>query len=353
MPGAARAGASSLRECPRQRLRRSRCVSASSAAAAREPRQRWDSRALTVALPPRLLVRDARPGPGRELRRARSWRFAVAQSARDTKAMLSEAVSFSPSASGRGGRERQPLTPVSAVLLLIVGVALVWVLPLALTPARARVLAVVCLVLALGAAIAWSAILASHRRDVARGRRATLETQIREIGDAVDREDLDDQRRAEIDEQLDVLRLLVHKQAEELAKIGFFAIPRHPVERLIRRVRLPVAAFGFFIAWTLVYAVIWSYAPDACSAEPSRDCAGAFGGLSSSPYVRDLLYLAVNVAAANIPADIAPRSSAARLASSLEVITAVLLLAAYIQQWLLPSPPSTPSSGGKAASATD
>lgn len=176
------------------------------------------------------------------------------------------------------------MSPIRSVAWLVMGIVFLWILPLPLTPTAAQVLFGLGLVFLVGAYGMVAAVKA-------------------------------------------------------LASIG----PLWPfdsltlgesVGKLLRHIRVPLAALVFFVCWTLILALLWSLHPDQCTIAQTTACPGTFAGLAAQPRLRDFLYLSINGAFINFPPDVAPRSGAAKLAVTLEVVTAALLVGAYVQNWL-------------------
>jgi hypothetical protein len=113
------------------------------------------------------------------------------------------------------------------------------------------------------------------------------------------------------------------------------------VAALLRALGIAVPALLFFIAWALLYAVIWAAEPSACAVATSR-CNGAFVGLGTHPILGDFVYYAVNIGFANPPPDLVAESRTARAAGTVEVVAAAGFLAAYVGAFM----------GGRAMTAT-
>jgi hypothetical protein len=176
------------------------------------------------------------------------------------------------------------MSPIRAVAWLVIGIVVLWLIPLPLTPTTARLLFVVGVLALIGGYALVAAV-------------------------------------------------------QSIASVG----PLWPFDgltigesmnELLRHIRVPLAALIFFVFWTLLLALVWSLHPQACPVDQRGPCPGAFAGLGAEPRLRDFLYLAINNAFINFPADVVPRSAGVKLALTLEVVTAALLVGAYIQGWL-------------------
>jgi hypothetical protein len=102
---------------------------------------------------------------------------------------------------------------------------------------------------------------------------------------------------------------------------------------LLRALGVAVPALGFFVAWALLFAIIWAAEPTACAFATTR-CDGAFTGLGHRPLLGDFVYYAVNLAFANPPPDVVAESRTARAAATVEIVAATGFLAAYVGAFL-------------------
>ena len=98
---------------------------------------------------------------------------------------------------------------------------------------------------------------------------------------------------------------------------------------LMRAVGVAVPALVFFLAWALLFAIIWAAEPSACAVATTR-CNGAFTGLGDRPLLGDFVYYAVNLAFANPPPDLVAQSRTARAAATVEIVAAAGFLFAYL-----------------------
>jgi hypothetical protein len=120
---------------------------------------------------------------------------------------------------------------------------------------------------------------------------------------------------------------------------------------VLRALGVAVPALAFFLAWALVFIVIWSADPDACRVA-STQCDGAFVGLGTHPLLGDFVYYAVNIAFANPPPDVIAESRVARAAGTVEIVAGAGFLAVYLGAFLAgrgvgaPSPPPPPDPSG-------
>ena len=131
-----------------------------------------------------------------------------------------------------------------------------------------------------------------------------------------------------------LLFALPNRAASELELLGR-SIPvvggRDPrtLGALMRAVGVAVPALVFFLAWALLFAIIWAAEPSACAVATTR-CNGAFTGLGDRPLLGDFVYYAVNLAFANPPPDVVAQSRTARAAATVEIVAAAGFLFAYL-----------------------
>ena len=102
---------------------------------------------------------------------------------------------------------------------------------------------------------------------------------------------------------------------------------------LLRALGAALPALVFFLAWALLFAIIWAAEPSACAVATTR-CNGAFVGLGDRPLLGDFVYYAVNLAFANPPPDVVAESRTARAAATVEIVAAAGFLAAYLGAFL-------------------
>jgi hypothetical protein len=100
------------------------------------------------------------------------------------------------------------------------------------------------------------------------------------------------------------------------------------VGEVFRAAGVAVPALLFFVAWAMLYAVIWAADPNACAVATAR-CDGAFTGVGHRPFLGDFVYYAVNIGFANPPPDLVAESRTARAAATVEIVAAAGFLAAY------------------------
>jgi hypothetical protein len=98
---------------------------------------------------------------------------------------------------------------------------------------------------------------------------------------------------------------------------------------ILRRTGLALPALLFFCGWALVYMLIWAHNPEACSLDLSRPCSGAFQGAGHDPTFGDFLYFATNMAFANPAPDLVAHSRLAHTAATIEVLTGIGLVTLY------------------------
>jgi hypothetical protein len=98
---------------------------------------------------------------------------------------------------------------------------------------------------------------------------------------------------------------------------------------ILRRTGLALPALLFFVAWALIYMLIWAHSPEACSLDLSRPCAGAFQGAGHNPTFGDFLYFSTNMAFANPAPDFVAHSRLAHTAATIEVLTGIGLVTLY------------------------
>jgi hypothetical protein len=114
---------------------------------------------------------------------------------------------------------------------------------------------------------------------------------------------------------------------------------------VLRALGVAVPALAFFLAWALVFIVIWSADPEACRVATTQ-CDGAFVGLGDHPLLGDFVYYAVNIAFANPPPDVIAQSRVARAAGTVEIVAGAGFLAVYLGAFLAgrvgAAPASTP-----------
>jgi hypothetical protein len=98
---------------------------------------------------------------------------------------------------------------------------------------------------------------------------------------------------------------------------------------LLRALGVALPALVFFLAWALLFAIIWAAEPSAC-AVATTSCNGAFVGLGDRPLLGDFVYYAVNLAFANPPPDVVAESRTARAAATVEIVAAAGFLGAFL-----------------------
>jgi hypothetical protein len=101
---------------------------------------------------------------------------------------------------------------------------------------------------------------------------------------------------------------------------------------LVGTLGVAVPALVFFVAWALLFAIIWAAEPTACAVATTR-CNGAFTGLGHRT-LGDFVYYAVNLAFANPPPDVVAESRTARAAATVEIVAATGFLAVYVGAFL-------------------
>jgi hypothetical protein len=87
----------------------------------------------------------------------------------------------------------------------------------------------------------------------------------------------------------------------------------------LRRVGILLIGLAFFLFWTLVYIFVWWWNPDKAFMPPLH-----------RPLFADFFYVAVSTAFISPPGDIAAHTRGARAATMTEMITGAALLSAYV-----------------------
>jgi hypothetical protein len=87
----------------------------------------------------------------------------------------------------------------------------------------------------------------------------------------------------------------------------------------LRRVGLLLIGLAFFLFWTLVYVGVWWWNPDKAFMPPLH-----------KPLFADFFYVAVSTAFISPPGDIVAHTRGARAATMTEMISGAALLSAYI-----------------------
>lgn len=119
------------------------------------------------------------------------------------------------------------------------------------------------------------------------------------------------------------LRRLLPQEADFLASpLDGLAL----VVGFIRRTGLAPLGLVFLLFWMLVYMGAWALDPSPCSPDLASPCTGAFAGAGDAPSLGSFMYLSVNLAVANPPADLFPVSSLTHALASLEVLSGLALV---------------------------
>ena len=129
------------------------------------------------------------------------------------------------------------------------------------------------------------------------------------------------------EDHLTPIRFPLNQESAATARIALDEA--HNMTVLARTLIAVIGTVLFLVVWTSAFILTWSMSPAPCVLG-AAECAGSFQGLPARPMLGDFIYLALNAAVANMPADIIARSQVAHTIFAATFISGVLIVGLYL-----------------------